>query len=85
MRTPERPAMASEDLIRRVRGEFYEMPGLRLTVAQASRLWQLDETTCEAILASLAAERVLSRSADGYYTLLPLPRSARAMSERSHA
>src|SRR5688572_16418157 len=57
--------MISEDLVRRVRGEFYEMPGLRLTFAQACRLWQLDERTCAAILDRLVGERVLHRSTDG--------------------
>ena len=33
-----------EALVQRVRGEFREMPGLRLTFAQACRLWQLDPT-----------------------------------------
>ena len=32
-------------LVHRVRGEFLEMPGLRLTRAQAQRLWGLDEET----------------------------------------
>jgi len=31
--------MDSDTLVRRVREEFREMPGLRLTVAQVSRLW----------------------------------------------
>ena len=32
-----------QDVVRRVRGEFLEMPGLRLTAQQARRLWRLDE------------------------------------------
>ena len=28
--------------LHRIRGEFREMPGLKLTIAQAARLWQLD-------------------------------------------
>ena len=39
--TPELPR-ATEDVLRRVQGEFLEMPGLRLTEAQARRLWNLD-------------------------------------------
>src|SRR5947209_3850150 len=31
------------ELVGRIRSEFLEMPGLRLTVTQASRLWGLDE------------------------------------------
>ena len=75
---PEKPGASEE---RRVRGEFYEMPGLRLTVKQACRLWQLDVTTCEDILASLVSERVLRRSADGHYASLPTARSARTRSQ----
>jgi hypothetical protein len=74
--------MISEDLIRRVRGEFYEMPGLRLTFAQACRLWQLDAPTCEAVLAKLVSERMLHRSSDGRYLALPFPRSARSTARR---
>jgi len=31
---------------RRVREEFREMPGLRLTPAQATRLWGLEQDVC---------------------------------------
>ena len=31
--------MESPTLVDRVRGEFMEMPGLQLTMAQAARLW----------------------------------------------
>jgi hypothetical protein len=31
-----------EWLVTRVRGEFFEMPGLRLTFEQACPLWQMD-------------------------------------------
>lgn len=74
--------MISEDLVRRVRGEFHEMPGLRLTFAQACRLWQLDAQTCEAILARLVGERVLHRSTDGRYLAFPAPRSVRPVAQR---
>ena len=42
---PDRPEPAG--LLRRVRGEFFEMPGLGLTVDQAQRLWGLERNTCE--------------------------------------
>ena len=35
-------------MVRRVRTEFLEMPGLRLTFAQAMRLWGLSEDDCRA-------------------------------------
>ena len=56
-------------LLTRIRAEYLEMPGLRLTLAQAQRLWALDATTCEALLASLVADQFLCHAADGAYGL----------------
>ena len=39
--------------------EFLEMPGLQLTVAQASRLWHFDSALCTAVLATLVEQRFL--------------------------
>jgi hypothetical protein len=38
------------ELVSRIRAEFLEMPGLRLTVRQASRLWGLDEGSCRHVI-----------------------------------
>lgn len=54
-----------DSLLHRVRAEFREVPGLRLTIAQAQRLWGLDRETCEAVLNRLTETRVLALSADG--------------------
>ena len=51
----------------RVRGEFREMPGLTLTVAQARRLWSLDPSTCSEVLTELVETGFLCRKADGAY------------------
>jgi DNA-binding GntR family transcriptional regulator len=59
--------MASEPLLVRIRGEFREMPGLRLTLAQARRLWHLDLTTCQAALNALINEGYLRRTPDGAF------------------
>lgn len=56
-----------DDLIRRVRGEYLEMPGLKLTTAQASRLWGLDPSTCQRLLSTLMDSRFLARTSDGHY------------------
>jgi hypothetical protein len=37
----------------RIRAEFAEMPGLKLTVPQASRLFQLEMARCQQVLTSL--------------------------------
>ena len=56
-----------QDLERRVRGEFLEMPGLRLTLHQARRLWRLDATVCDAVLAALVDAHFLARTPDGAF------------------
>ena len=57
----------NQDVVRRIRGEFLEMPGLRLTPEQARRLWTLDETACEAVLGALVDARFLARTRDGAF------------------
>jgi hypothetical protein len=56
-----------ESLVARVRGEYLEMPGLRLTFAQACRLWQLDAPACEMLLEQLVREAFLRKTLDGAY------------------
>jgi hypothetical protein len=43
------------------------MPGLRLSAAQAGRLWGLDAARCEALLAALVDSGFLRRMADGAF------------------
>ena len=50
----------------RIRSEYAEMPGLCLTLAQASRFWDLDRAVCERLLESLVAQGVLRHGRDGY-------------------
>jgi hypothetical protein len=56
-----------QEVVRRVRGEFLEMPGLRLTPQQARRLWRLDEAACEKVLGALVKDRFLARTRDGAF------------------
>ena len=55
------------DLIRRVRGEYLEMPGLNLTPRQARRLWQLDEETCARLFDRLVSAGFLTRTSAGTF------------------
>jgi hypothetical protein len=71
-----------EALIQRVRGEFREMPGLRLTFAQACRLWQLDPITCAAVLERLTRDGVLLQTRQGHYVAVPRPRPLEAPFDR---
>jgi hypothetical protein len=64
---PNSPTTRDEALLRRIRGEFLEMPGLRLTSPQAQRLWALDAATCAAALEALVEAEFLIRLADGRY------------------
>jgi hypothetical protein len=54
-------------LLQRIRSEFAEMPGLRLTREQAMRLWSLPEDTCERIFGELEQAGSLRRLENGAY------------------
>jgi hypothetical protein len=48
--------------LRRAQAEFLEMPGLTLTVTQASRLWSFDSALCSEVLSTLVERRFLVRT-----------------------
>ena len=54
-------------LLDRVRGEYREMPGLRLTLSQAQRLFGLDSAACALVLETLTKESFLSIGRDGRF------------------
>jgi hypothetical protein len=54
-------------LMHRICSEYLEMPGLRLTPAQAARLWAIDAATSERILETLTRSGFLSRNRGGAY------------------
>jgi hypothetical protein len=56
-------------LLNRVRSEFLEMPGLRLRIDQAQRLWNLDRANCEMLLSLLVEAKFLRRYSDEAYGL----------------
>ena len=53
------------------------MPGLRVTRAQAARLWHLDPGTSESFLNALVVDGLLRRHADGAYVVATEPARAR--------
>jgi hypothetical protein len=57
--------MELEIVVRRVREEFREMPGLQLTPAQATRLWGLERETAHAVIERLVACAFLRWTATG--------------------
>jgi hypothetical protein len=56
--------------IERVRAEFLEMPGLRLTVAQTQRLCGVDATLCQNVLDALVDVNFLRVNPNGAYARL---------------
>ena len=65
------------EAIRRVQGEYIEMPGLRLTPAQAQRLWGLDRTACDTLLGALVDAKFLFQTRDGAFVRSDQVRAAR--------
>lgn len=64
--------LPAEDKLMRIQGEYLEMPGLRLTPAQAQRLWGLDGAECEFLMSVLVSSQFLTRTRDGSYVRLDL-------------
>lgn len=57
--------MEFDDLVRRVRGEFLEMPGLTLTFPQAERLWGIEKDLCRQVIDVLIGADFLRRTSAG--------------------
>jgi hypothetical protein len=57
-------------IVRRVHGEFLEMPGLTLSVAQAARLFSLPSSVCARVFGELIEGHWLRVTIDGQYALL---------------
>ena len=54
-------------LTQRIREEFEESPGLRVTIDEGARFWGLDEHICEQVLSELLADGFLARGSDHRY------------------
>ena len=50
-----------------IRGTYREMPGLRLDIAEAARLFGLRATTCRVVLDALVQDGSLRRTEEGQY------------------
>ena len=74
-----------QNTVERLRAEFLEMPGLRLTLTQIHRFCGLERSVCSAALDALVNERFLCANADGTYArltdgnLVARSRTAKAM------
>lgn len=68
MPTAQRPVNIG-DLFERAKSEYWEMPGLSLTVPQAARLWNLPLSTAEEVLGSLVGAGFLAQRERGTFVL----------------
>jgi len=59
--------MPHNAMLTRIRAEYLEMPGLRLTVEQARRLCGVDRALCQMVLDALVNEKFLCVKSDGAY------------------
>jgi len=59
--------LVGDAVLARMRGEYCEMPGLKLTAPQARRLWGLDAPVCDTLLHDLVEVGFLRRCADGSF------------------
>jgi hypothetical protein len=62
--------MTIDQMTERVRAEFLEMPGLRLTLAQVQRLCGIDPLICQAVVDALVDAQFLCVKPDGRYAHL---------------
>jgi len=58
---------STETTLCRIRAEYWEMPGLKLTPAQAQRLLGLDRASCDTLLAELVSAGYLAHTPDGAF------------------
>ena len=62
--------MQDNALLSRIRGEYLEMPGLRLTLEQAQRLYGVERTLCRSVLDALVESKFLCIKPDGTFARL---------------
>lgn len=55
------------EVVDRLRAEYLEMPGLRLTADQVQRLCGIEQLICQPVLDALVAAMFLSMKSDGTY------------------
>ncbi len=72
------------NVLTRLRAEYLEMPGLRLTAEQVQRLCGIERMTCQSVLDALVNVQFLCVRSDGTYArltdgeIISRPRAAKA-------
>jgi hypothetical protein len=63
-------SFGTQPVLERIRAEFLEMPGMKLTIAQVQRLCGVDGSMCRVVLDSLVEAKFLYIKSDGRYERL---------------
>jgi hypothetical protein len=58
-----------DQILNRLRGEFREMPGMKLTLEQVQRLCGIEPPLCKLALETLVEAKFLRLGSDGAYML----------------
>jgi hypothetical protein len=58
-----------EQILERLRAEYREMPGMRLTLEQVRRLCGIEQPLCKVALEALVEAKFLHLGSDGAYVL----------------
>lgn len=64
---------AADQVSERIQREFLALPGLRLSLRQAERLWSLDARACSRLLDALVTARFLALEPDGSFRRADVP------------
>jgi hypothetical protein len=59
--------MSHQTLVKLIRSEFLEVPGLQLTLEQAQRFWGIDRVACRQVFDSLVETGFLCVRPNGMY------------------
>jgi hypothetical protein len=59
-----------EQILERLRAEYLEMPGMRLSLEQVQRLCGIERSMCKVALDALVETKFLCRRTDGAYVRL---------------
>src|SRR3979411_2265306 len=65
--TERRDVVARKALVRRIRNEFEEMPGMSLTLIQATKLFGIRPDVCSRVFLRFIEDGVLRLTSDGRY------------------
>ena len=62
--------LVDQQILERIRAEYLEMPGLRLTAGQVQRLCGVERELCQKVLEALMERKFLCLKLDGTYARL---------------